>query len=196
MNNSLEKFFKNYILEKLFSYFPGTLSFTTKTGESFLKVSSVDFYITMFFLKMHAHTQYKLLSDLSVVDSPEKKERFQVFYSLLSIKFNSRLCVLMSATELSVLNSISSCFSGADWFEREAWDMFGLFFSEHNDLRRILTDYGFKGHPLLKEFPLTGFSELQYDVFLSRILYQQITFMQKYRLWVGVNQNPLIYKTF
>lgn len=102
------------MLEKLVSYFPGTLSFTSKTEESFLKVSSDDFYLIMFFLKMHMHTRFKVLVDLSVVDHPEKKERLQLLYCLLSLRFNARLCVLMSATEVSVVDSISSFFSGAN----------------------------------------------------------------------------------
>lgn len=102
------------MLAKIESYFPGTLSFTSKTEESFLKVSSNDFYLIMFFLKMHQHMRFKVLMDISVADHPEKKERLQLFYCILSLRFNTRLSVLMSTTEVSVVDSISTMFSGAN----------------------------------------------------------------------------------
>ena len=107
------------------------------------------------FLRDHSNTQYKQMMDICGVDFPSRPKRFEVVYNLLSIQHSSRIRVKTYADEVSPVPSSVSVFSGSDWFEREAWDLFGIFFRDHPDLRRILTDYGFEGHPLRKDFPLT-----------------------------------------
>lgn len=107
------------------------------------------------FLKNHSNTRYQSVMDICGVDYPTRGKRFEVVYHLLSVKHNSRIRVKTYADEVSPVPSITALYPGADWYEREAWDMFGIFFTGHPDLRRILTDYGFEGHPLRKDFPLT-----------------------------------------
>ena len=137
----------------------------------------------IFFLKNHTNCQFKILSDLCVVDYLNKKERLNVIYNLLSIRFNSRIRVQISITELQAIDSITTVYKAANWWEREAWDMFGVFFSNHPDLRRILTDYGFEGHPLRKDFPLSGFLEVYYNELKKRVVYEPVNLSQQYRLF-------------
>ena len=137
----------------------------------------------IFFLKNHTNCQYKVLSDLCVVDYVNKKERFDVIYNLLSVRFNSRIRIKVSITELQPIDSITNIYKAASWWEREAWDMFGIFFINHPDLRRILTDYGFEGHPLRKDFPLSGFLEVYYNELKKRVVYEPINLAQQYRLF-------------
>lgn len=137
-----------------------------------------------FFLKNHSHTQFKILSDLVVIDYPQKKKRFEIVYNLLSIRFNTRLKVKININELQTINSITSIYKTAGWLEREAWDMFGIFFSNHPDLRRILTDYGFEGHPLRKDFPLSGFLEIYYNELQKQVVYKPINLSQQYKVFV------------
>lgn len=134
-----------------------------------------------FFLKEHTNTQFKTLLDLVVVDYPLRKERFEVVYIFLSISRNSRLLVKTQLTALSAISSITQYYSAACWFEREAWDLFGVFFMNNFDLRRILTDYGFEGHPFRKDFPLSGYVELRYDENQKRIISEFIEVSQEYR---------------
>lgn len=134
-----------------------------------------------FFLKNHSHTQFKLLSDLVVVDYPQKKKRFEIIYNLLSIRFNIRLKVKVNMNELQSVPSLVSIYPVAGWLEREAWDMFGLFFANHPDLRRLLTDYGFEGHPLRKDFPLTGFLEVYYSELQKQVVYKPVNLSQQYK---------------
>ena len=133
------------------------------------------------FLKYNTNCQYKILSDLCVIDYPSNKNRFSVIYNLLSIPFNSRLKVQIQVNEFEQVHSVTSVYNAANWYEREAWDLFGVFFSNHPDLRRILTDYGFEGHPLRKDFPLTGFIEVRYNEAKKRIVYEPVSLPQKYR---------------
>ena len=137
----------------------------------------------LFFLKNHTYCQYKILSDLCVVDYPNKKKRFNIIYNLLSIRLNNRIRLKLSIHELEPIHSITTIYKAASWWEREAWDMFGVFFLKHPDLRRILTDYGFEGHPLRKDFPLTGFVEVYYNDLKKRIVYEPIHLSQQYRLF-------------
>jgi NADH dehydrogenase (ubiquinone) Fe-S protein 3 len=135
------------------------------------------------FFKNHTNCQFKVLSDLCVVDYVTRKERFDVVYNLLSIRFNSRIRIKVSITELQPIDSIINIYKAANWWEREAWDMFGVFFTNHPDLRRILTDYGFEGHPLRKDFPLSGFLEVYYNELKKRVVYEPINLSQQYRLF-------------
>lgn len=135
----------------------------------------------LYFLKKHTLTQFSILSDLCAVDYPTQKKRFELNYNLLSITYNERLRLKLKITETSTIDSIIEIYPSGNWFEREIWDMFGIFFKNNTDLRRILTDYGFEGYPLRKDFPLSGFVEIIYDENLKRIITKPIELSQKYR---------------
>jgi len=125
--------------------------------------------------------RFGCLIDICGVDYPERDERFDVVYHLLSPWLNHRIRVRIKTDAATPVPSIVSLFPGADWFEREAYDLYGILFAGHPDLRRLLTDYGFEGHPLRKDFPLTGFVELRYDDELKRVVYEPVKLMQEYR---------------
>jgi NADH-quinone oxidoreductase subunit C len=125
--------------------------------------------------------RFGCLIDICGVDYPEREERFDVVYHLLSPWLNHRIRVRAKTDAAHPVPSIVGLFPAADWFEREAYDLYGILFSGHPDLRRILTDYGFQGHPLRKDFPLTGFVELRYDDELKRVVYEPVTLQQEYR---------------
>lgn len=130
----------------------------------------------MTFLTTHTNSQYEMLLDITAVDYPEREKRFEVVYILLSIKYNSRLIVKLSVDEVTPVPTIEGIFSSASWYERETWDMFGIFFQENKDLRRILTDYGFEGYPLRKDFPLSGYVEVRYDDAQRRVVVEKSSF--------------------
>ena len=138
----------------------------------------------MEFLKMHSGTRCKQLVDITAVDIPSREKRFEVVYQLLSHEQNSRIRVKTavggSSGEDSV-PSIAGIFSSANWLEREVWDMYGVYFAGHPDLRRILTDYGFQGHPLRKDFPLSGFVECRYDASKKRVVTEPLELTQEFR---------------
>ena len=145
---------------------------------------SFDFILFFFkFLRNHEKLQYKLLVDISAVDRPAKSNRFLLFYHLLSLKYCNRLVILVEVNELRGLPSLNSVFKSSNWMEREVWDMFGVFFYNHPDLRRILTDYGFEGFPLRKDFPLTGYEEVRYDDEKKRVVYEPLEVSQEFRLY-------------
>jgi len=135
----------------------------------------------MTFLRDHTNLQYKLLMDVTAVDWPSRPYRFEVVYNLLSIRFNSRVRVKTYTDELTPLESVTPLFHSADWAEREVWDMYGVFFSDHPDLRRILTDYGFEGHPQRKDFPLAGYYEVRWCEELKRVIQEPVEFAQEFR---------------
>ena len=135
------------------------------------------------FLKNHTNTQYKMLLDITAVDYPSREKRFEVVYNLLSLQYNSRIRIKTSIDEITPIDSIVSVYNSANWWERETWDMFGIFFVEHPDLRRILTDYGFQGHPLRKDFPLSGFVEVRYDDSEKRVITEPIELAQDFRFF-------------
>jgi NADH-quinone oxidoreductase subunit C len=147
-------------------------------------------------LRNDHNCQFKQLVDLTAVDFPDQAERFQVVYNLLSLKQNQRIRVKLTTDERTPVASVSAVFSSAIWLEREAWDMFGILFSDHPDLRRILTDYGFEGHPLRKDFPLTGFKEVRYDEEQKRVVYEPVKLPQEFRTfdfmspWEGMLRLP------
>jgi NADH dehydrogenase (ubiquinone) Fe-S protein 3 len=134
-----------------------------------------------YFLKNHHNAMFTNIVDLCGVDVPTRQYRFEVVYHYLSIKYNSRIRVKTYTDELTPIDSITEVFRGANWYEREAWDMFGIYFANHPDLRRILTDYGFDGHPFRKDFPLSGYEELRYDDELERIVYEPLELTQEFR---------------
>lgn len=168
--------YRNY-LKKIF---PQSLSYVLN-GELFIKIPLNTLTKLIFFLKNHSQSQYKVLSDICAVDYPWKKNRFEIFYNILSITFNSRITVIINVDEQNSIESLVNIYNVAGWFEREVWDMFGIYFFNHPDLRRILTDYGFKGHPLRKDFPLTGYTEVRYSHIEKRILVEEVSLTQDYR---------------
>jgi len=131
--------------------------------------------------KNHFKYQFKVLTCISGVDYPENLYRFQVVYELLSIKYNSRIRIKILIDELTPVNSIEKIFPAASWWECEVWDMFGIFFFNQNNLTRLLTDYGFQGYPLRKDFPLSGFIEARYNVTKGRVVYENLELAQEYR---------------
>ncbi|EKM83437.1 NdufS3, NADH-ubiquinone oxidoreductase 30.4 kDa subunit [Agaricus bisporus var. burnettii JB137-S8] len=133
------------------------------------------------FLRDHSQCQFKAVMDISGADYPEREKRFEVVYHLLSVKYGGRVRVKTYAGEADPVPSAIEIFRGADWYEREAWDLYGIFFSGHPDLRRILTDYGFEGHPLRKDFPLTGYTEVRYDEERKRVVYEPLQLTQAFR---------------
>ena len=132
-------------------------------------------------LRDHPDTLYKCFIDITAVDYPARVERFDVVYHLLSPRHNTRIRVKCTTDEMTPVPSAIPAFPAANWFERETYDMFGVFFSGHPDLRRMLTDYGFEGHPLRKDFPMSGFVEVRYDDDQKRVVYEPIRLNQEYR---------------
>lgn len=133
------------------------------------------------FLKNHINTQFKILIDVTAVDYPSRAFRFEIVYNLLSVSYNTRIRIKTCIDETTPVASVTELYSSAGWWEREVWDMFGIFFSNHPDLRRILTDYGFQGHPLRKDFPLTGFVEVRYDDSEKRVINEPVEITQEFR---------------
>ncbi len=152
-----------------------------RKNETIIYVSPENLQEVLFFLKDSINTQYKVLIDVTAIDYPSRSLRFQVVYNLLSIHYNSRIRIKTCVDELTPVPSITQIYSCAGWWEREVWDMFGIFFSNHPDLRRILTDYGFQGHPLRKDFPLTGYVEVRYDDSEKRVLTEPLELSQEFR---------------
>ena len=147
----------------------------------------------LIFLRDHTSCQYKLLVELCGADYPSKEKRFEVVYELLSVSSNTRLRVKTSVDEFEGVSSVSPIFSNALWSERETWDLYGIFFKDHPDLRRILTDYGFEGYPLRKDFPLSGFTEVRYDEASKRVIYEPLEVPQEFRSFdLQTPWNPLM----
>ena len=144
------------------------------------------------FLRDDVNCQFKQLMDVCGVDYPGREERFEVVYNLLSLTHNRRIRVKVSAGEDTPVPTVIEVFSSANWWERETWDMFGIAFRDHPDLRRILSDYGFQGHPLRKDFPLTGYVEVRYDDEQKRVVYEPVKLPQDWRTfdflspWEGI----------
>ena len=132
-------------------------------------------------LRDDKYAAFNQLSDLTAVDYPERPERFELVYQLLSMRNNMRLRLLAAVSEGQAVPSVTTVYSAANWAEREVWDMFGIFFAGHPDLRRLLTDYGFEGHPLRKDFPLTGHVEVRYDDTLRRVVNEPVSLVQEFR---------------
>jgi len=150
-------------------------------GELTISVPATSIRRVLGFLRDDPNMLFKELVDLCGVDYPERERRFDVVYHLLSLKHNQRIRVKVEADENTPVPSVVELYSTAGWFEREAWDMYGIYFADHPDLRRILTDYGFEGHPLRKDFPLTGHVELRYDDEQKRVVYEPVKLRQDFR---------------
>jgi len=133
------------------------------------------------YLRENSACQFTTLVDLCGVDYPDREKRFEVVYHLLSMRQNQRIRVKVAVNDDQLIPSSVALFPVADWFEREVFDMYGVMFSGHPDLRRILTDYGFRGHPLRKDFPTTGYVEVRYDEEQKRVVYEPVTLVQEYR---------------
>ncbi|KAK0709434.1 hypothetical protein B0T26DRAFT_754643 [Lasiosphaeria miniovina] len=137
------------------------------------------------FLKYNTAAEFTQCSTITAVDFPTRDQRFEIVYNLLSVRHNSRIRVKTYADETSPVPSVTSLYDGANWYEREVYDLFGVFFTGHPDLRRILTDYGFEGHPLRKDFPLTGYTEIRYDEEKKRIVTEPLELTQAFRNFEG-----------
>lgn len=135
------------------------------------------------FLRDDPGCRFTTLVDICGVDWPERDKRFDVVYHLLSMQANQRVRVKVAAREDQIVPSVIGVFPAADWFERECFDMYGVMFSGHPDLRRLLTDYGFRGHPMRKDFPTTGYVEVRYDEAEKRVVYEPVNLVQEYRLF-------------
>ena len=133
------------------------------------------------FLKLNSVCQFRTLIDITAVDYPEEEYRFQLIYHYLSMHQNIRIRIKIPVKEEEIVPSITNVFAAANWFEREVFDMYGILFGSHPDMRRLLTDYGFKGHPLRKDFPTTGYLEVRYDQEKKKVIYEPVKLNQEYR---------------
>ncbi len=149
----------------------------------FCEINSRDVVKAMKLLHDDKQLAFKVLTDLTAVDYPDQEKRFEIIYNLLSLKNNCRLIVKTYISESDNLDSISSVYNAAVWYEREVWDMFGVIFNNLHDHRRILTDYGFEGHPLRKDFPVTGFVEVGYDERSKKVIYKPVELQQEFRIF-------------
>ncbi|HMF67448.1 MAG TPA: NADH-quinone oxidoreductase subunit C [Phyllobacterium sp.] len=173
-------------LDELFGYLRENQTLTLKSaeiayGELTIEVEADALLETLTFLRDDAKCQFISLIDISGVDYPSRLNRFDVVYHLLSPRQNLRIRVKVATDEDTPIPSATPVYPGADWYERETYDLYGVLFSGHPDLRRILTDYGFEGHPLRKDFPLTGFVEVRYDDEVKRVVYEPVELRQEFR---------------
>ena len=161
---------------------------TTKINDSkivheqlYLSIDNEDLPDVILFLKTNKDTKFKQLIDITAVDYPENSKRFKMVYLFLSHQFNQRIIISSLINENEVVPSLTKIFPSANWMEREVFDMYGVKFKDHPDLRRILTDYGFKGYPLRKDFPLTGHNEVRYSEDEKKVIYEPVKLEQNYR---------------
>ena len=157
------------------------LSWSVEHGELTVNIALSSLVSFVEFLRVDGACRFSTLVDITGVDHPERAQRFDVVYHFLSMYQNQRIRLRLAVREDAMVPSIVSVHPSANWFEREVFDMFGIFFSGHPDLRRILTDYGFRGHPLRKDFPTTGYTEVRYDEALKRVVYEPVKLVQEYR---------------
>ena len=150
-------------------------------NQLYLNIDSDDLLEVILYLKTSDETRFRQLIDITAVDYPEKDLRFKLVYLLLSHEFNQRTLIDFYINENEVVSALTSIFPASNWMEREVFDMYGIKFKDHPDLRRILTDYGFKGHPLRKDFPLTGQNEVRYSEDKKKVIYEPVKLEQNYR---------------
>jgi NADH-quinone oxidoreductase subunit C len=166
---------------------------TIKYNELLIETYEKDLIDVVQFLKLNEKCKFRQLIDIAGVDYPEDEIRFELVYLFLSHEYNTRIKLLIKFQLSQTINSITKIFPSANWMEREVFDMYGIKFKNHPDLRRILTDYGFKGHPLRKDFPLTGFNEVRYSEKEKKVIYEPVKLEQNYRNfdfespWEGTN---------
>lgn len=156
-------------------------SYHFEKDELVLMANRDDICKVLQFLRDDADCKFQQLMDICGVDYPDRRERFEIVYSLLSLSNNDRVRVKIFTDEDTPVRTATGVFKSAGWFEREIWDLYGVMFEGHEDLRRILTDYGFEGHPLRKDFPLTGYVEVRYDEELKRVVYEPVKLQQDFR---------------
>jgi NADH/F420H2 dehydrogenase subunit C len=181
-NNSINKNILSIInIAPKYINYVTTYEYVNFKKEINILISNRYLYNILNILKNNTNILLKQLIDIICVDFPDRFNRFELNYSLLSIKYNTRLNIKTYIDEITSINSLSKLFPNAVWSEREVWDLYGVLFINNPDLRRILTDYGFEGHPLRKDFPLTGYTELLYDDSLKNITYQQVNVAQQFR---------------
>lgn len=187
----LPKYIQQYVLPPFAPYPPSTTPLTQAPRFSVWK-DELTIYIppagvlpTFAFLKYHTAAEFTMVADITAVDYPTRDQRFEVVYNMLSVRHNARIRVKTYADEATPVPSITSLYDGANWYEREVYDLFGVFFVDHPDLRRIMTDYGFDGHPLRKDFPLTGYTEIRYDEEKKRIVVEPLELTQAFRNFEG-----------
>ena len=161
---------------------------TTKIKESKIKhsqlyvtINSEDLLDVILLLKTNKNIKFRQLIDITAVDYPENQKRFKIVYLLLSHEFNQRIILSYFISENEKISSLTKIFPSANWMEREVFDMYGIKFNDHPDMRRILTDYGFEGHPLRKDFPLTGHNEVRYSEDKKKVIYEPVKLEQNYR---------------
>ncbi len=175
---------KNLIdLEKKINSELGTKINTSeiKHNQIYLEIDSEDLIDVVLFVKTNKDTKFRQLIDITVVDYPERSKRFKIVYLFLSHEFNQRMILSYNISENEFISSLTPIFPSANWMEREVFDMYGVSFKDHPDLRRILTDYGFEGHPLRKDFPLTGHTEVRYSEGLKKVISEPVKLEQNYR---------------
>jgi len=173
-------------LKDLGEYVAGQLpedvrEWTLERGELTVSARAEGIPKVLSFLRDDVNCRFKQLMDICGVDYPERDPRFEVVYNLLSLTNNNRIRVKVQTEEDTPVPTVTGVFSAANWWEREAWDLYGIYFTDHPDLRRILTDYGFQGHPLRKDFPLTGYVEIRYDDEKKRVVYEPVKLTQEFR---------------
>jgi NADH/F420H2 dehydrogenase subunit C len=176
LNNTLKEDYSHFLLNNLPIY-----NVTFARNEVTIIVPHSELFNVILFLRDNTNCQYRTIIDMCAVDYPERENRFEVVYNFLSTRYNNRIRVKTSVSEITPVDSITPLFKGANWFEREIWDLYGVYFTGHPDLRRILTDYGFEGHPLRKDFPLSGYVEVRYDEIQKRVVCEPIELSQEYR---------------
>ena len=152
-----------------------------KHNQIYVEIDKDDLIDVVLFIKTNKDTKFRQLIDITVVDYPEETQRFKIVYLFLSHEFNNRMILSYSINENELISSLTSVFPSANWMEREVFDMYGVNFKNHPDLRRILTDYGFEGHPLRKDFPLTGHSEVRYSEEKKKVIHEPVKLEQNYR---------------
>ena len=152
-----------------------------KHNQIYLEIDSEDLINVVLFIKTNKDTKFRQLIDITVVDYPERSKRFKIVYLFLSHEFNQRMILSYDISENEVIASLTPIFPSANWMEREVFDMYGVSFKDHPDLRRILTDYGFEGHPLRKDFPLTGHTEVRYSEDQKKVVNEPVKLEQNYR---------------
>jgi len=157
------------------------LSWDVSHGELNMDIAPSNIEEFVEFLKADRNCRFSSLVDITAVDYPGREKRFDVVYHFLSMYRNQRIRLRVAVREDEMVHSITSVHPSANWFEREVFDMFGILFTGHPDLRRILTDYGFRGHPLRKDFPTTGYTEVRYDEAQKRVVYEPVKLVQEYR---------------
>jgi NADH-quinone oxidoreductase subunit C len=152
-----------------------------KHNQLYIEINKEDLIDVVLFAKTCPETKFRQLIDITVIDYPENNQRFEIVYLFLSLEFNQRIILKYLINESEIVPSLTSIFPSANWMEREVFDMYGVSFKDHPDLRRILTDYGFKGHPLRKDFPLTGHTEVRYSEELKKVVIEPVKLEQNYR---------------